>query len=180
MLSTPHQLLTIMVLNSMVFLLNPFDACTQIPISDGVSIRVSATVVDSESISLDIITLQNMTIKPDDVVEGQNAIYVSPITGVNAGLMLLKGNPNAGVNIHYQPEEFIYSKSDDDYLTIKYVMSGYEERIQKASTLLETADVFVKLSDVGEYYLWVGGLIDISNATGGRFSGEFVFEISYL
>ncbi len=180
MLFTTHQLLTIMVLSSMVYLLNPFDACVQIPISDGVSIRVSATVVDSESISLDIITLQNMAIRPEDFLEGQNEVYVSPIDAVNAGLMLLKGNPNAGVNIHYQPMEFIYSKSGDDYIKINYVMSGYEERNQQASTLLETADVFIELNGDGEYFLWIGGLINISNAGAGVYSGDFVFEVSYL
>lgn len=155
-------------------------ACAHTLMSDGVSIRVSATVVDSESISLDIITLQNMAIRPEDFLKGQNEIYVSPINAVNAGMMLLKGNPNAGVNIHYQPEEFIYSKSGDDFIKIHYVMSGYGERNQQASTLLETADLFIELNDDGEYFLWVGGLINTNNAGAGVYSGDFVFEISYL
>lgn len=164
----------------MVLVLNPFDVCAQTPSSEGVPIRVIATVVDSESISLDIITLQNMAIRPEDFLKGLNEIYVSPINAVNAGFMLLKGNPNAGVNIHYQPGEFIYSESGADYIKINYMMSGSGERNQEASTLLETADVFIELNDDGEYFLWIGGLIDIGNAGAGVYSGNFVFEVSYL
>ncbi len=152
----------------------------QTPMSDGVSIRVNATVVDSESISLDIITLQNMAITPEAFLQGQNEVYVSPINAVDAGLMMLKGNPNAGVNIHYQPEERIYCKSGDDYIQINYVMSGYKKRNQQASTLLEAADVLIKLNDEGEYFLWIGGLINTGNAGAGMYNGGFVFEISYL
>ena len=151
----------------------------QTPMSDGVSIRVSATVVAPESLSLDIITLQNMALRPEDFLKGHNEIYVSPINAVNAGLILLKGNPNAGVNIHYQPEAMIYSSSGDDHIMINYVMSGNGERNQQASTLLETADVFIKLNDEGEYFLWIGGLINTGNAAAGMYSGDFVFEISY-
>lgn len=180
MLAIHHKLPAILVLNALLFLLNPFSACAQTLISDGVSISVSATVVDSESISIEIITLQNIAIRPEDFLEGMNEIFVSPITAVNAGLMLLQGNPNAGVKIHYQPKEFIYSESGDDYMKINYVMSGSGERNQEASFLFNTTDIFIKLNDDGEYFLWIGGLIHLSNATTGLYSGNFVFEVSYL
>ncbi len=174
------QLIAILFLTSLAMVVTPMDALVQTPMSDGVSIRVTATVVDAESVSLDIVTLQNMVLRPEDLLEGQNDIFVSPIMGVNAGLMLLKGNPNAGVNIHYEPEEFIYTRSGDDYISINYLMSGNGVRNQQASKLFETADVFIELNDEGEYFLWIGGLINICNASAGMYSGDFVFEISYL
>lgn len=180
MLSNPNNKLTMVFLNTLIFLLNPFGANAQTPISDGVSIRVNANVVDAESISLDIITLQHMTIRPEYFLMGQNEIYVSPIKSDNAGLMLLKGKPNTGVNIHYPPEAFIYGKNGDDCIKISYVMSGYPVRNQQASTLTEAPDVFIELNDDGEYFLWIGGLVDLGNAGAGNYSGDFIFEISYL
>ena len=180
MLAITHKMLSIMILNPMLLLFESFDSYAQPSISDEVSISVIATIVDSESISLNIITLQNLTIRPEDILAGENEIYVSPINAENAGLIFLKGNPNTGVNIYYQAEEFIYSINGDDYVKISYVMSGYEERNQQASTLFETNDVFIALNENGEYFLWIGGLINTGNAGAGLYSGDFVFEISNL
>lgn len=148
----------------------------QVPLVENVSISVSARVVSESPVELT--TLSNMI-----VVGGNNGgeeIYISPISSANAGLMQVKGTPGSQARITYIMSEVLSEASGQGSINIKYEMSGNPERVQSSSKLIDTGETILNFGADGLYFLWVGGHIDLSNTTGGKFVGQFTLEIDYI
>jgi hypothetical protein len=59
-------------------------------------------------------------------------------------------------------------------------MYGYSSDNQGASEPIDAAARTLKINSSGQYYFWLGGLIDISQARPGKYEGEFTLEIEYI
>lgn len=141
-----------------------------------ISINVSATVVSDSPVELT--TLNNM------IVSGQpnqsQQIYISPITNTNAGLMRAKGRPNSQARMTYIMYEVLSEETGAGSISLRYEMSGNPERVQRASTLIDSGEAVLKFGPDGLYYLWVGGRVDVSKAAPGKYGGQFTLEIEYI
>lgn len=139
------------------------------------SITVSAMVIDNAAIEM--IIMNHMYVDATQAVNG--IVTISPLYDANAGKLLIKGRPGASMNVTFLSQPQLVNKSRDGSLSYNYTVSGYSSDNQQASRLLDTLDYILKFNDQGEYYLWVGGQADISNAQPGNYEGEFTFEIEY-
>jgi hypothetical protein len=63
-------------------------------------------------------------------------------------------------------------------ITISLSYNSAED--QASSTLLREQMADLTLNDSGQLYFWIGGIMDLSALTSGEYTGELIFEISYI
>jgi hypothetical protein len=170
-----HRLrkLVIRIMISLCLLLL-FQPC--IHAQNSVSIRASATVVEETGIQL--VPINDMII--DESSAHNQIIDISPITDQAAGKILVKGKINAMIRLSYRHQQIVVNTSGEGTLAFDYVVSGFPSDDQKASRFLDALENAPQFNEKGEYYLWVGGRVNISNARPGNYEGEFILEIEYI
>jgi len=141
-----------------------------------VSIKAQATVIDKAEIEL--VTIKYLDIDAGMAVNG--IINVSAKRDGQAGVMMVKGRPDASFRISFAPVVQIQNSAGKGSLTLKYEMYGYSSDNQAASEPIDAAARTLKVNSVGQYYFWLGGQIDISKARPGKYEGEFTLEIEYI
>jgi hypothetical protein len=143
---------------------------------EAVSITASATVLEVSEIEL--VTIKDMTV--DETFAENGILNISPVTDMNAGELLVKGRANAQMRITSPNQTVLVNTSGQGTLIFYYVISGFWSDNKQASEILYAPDRILQFNEEGQYYLWVGGRIDISNARPGNYEGEFVLEIEYI
>ncbi len=161
---------------SLLIFLTFVEAIAQISTTNSISINVSATVMSNSPVELT--TLNNMIIEGD--ITSNKEIYISPLTNRNAGLMLAKGRPNSRARMTYLINETLTNKKGTGKISLVYEMSGYPERIQKASNLISTGDFILNFGNDGAYYLWLGVRANLEYTLPGSYVGKFTVEIEYI
>ncbi len=139
------------------------------------SVRASATVTDN---------LQMLTIRGLDLINPfvlDNQVSISPITSGFAGMFKISGNKGARVRITFLQNELLKEKNEGvGQVVAKYFVSGASEDFQFQSTLLEVGEGNFRLSEKGQYYLWLGANLDLSESTPGLYLSEFIIELEYI
>jgi len=141
-----------------------------------VSIKATATVVDKAE--MELVTIKYLEIDAGMAVNG--IINVSAKRDGQAGVMMVKGRPDANFRISFAPVVEIPNSAGKGSLSLKYEMYGYTSDNQGASEPIDAAARTLKISSSGQYYFWLGGIIDISKARPGKYEGEFTLEIEYI
>jgi hypothetical protein len=162
---------TYIVLFLLVFLNNP-----TLSGQNSISIRASATVVEATGIEL--ITLKDINI--DEASAQNGSLEISPLTSERAGKMLVKGKSNSSIRLSYLNQLALVNTSGDGTIVFQYVVSGNRTDNQNASQPLDQIERIVQFNERGEYYLWLGGTVDLTNATPGSYDGEFTIQIEYI
>jgi hypothetical protein len=140
------------------------------------SIKAAATVVETAGIEL--ITLKDITI---DEASAQNGILqISPLSDDKAGKMLVKGKSNSSIRLSYMNQLALQNTTGQGSIVFKYVVSGNKSDNQQASQPLDQIERIVQFNEKGEYYLWLGGEVNLSNAKPGSYDGEFTIQIEYI
>ncbi|MBO6524752.1 MAG: hypothetical protein JJ971_13055 [Balneolaceae bacterium] len=137
-------------------------------------VNISAEVVQS----IQLITVNSMTF--GNVQPGQLEIYVNPINDVNAGYMIAVGTPGAEFRLDFQQIRNLTNVEDEGFLTFQYELSGNDTEDQSSSVLIENENRSIIFNEEGEYHIWVGGRVNIENATPGSYEGDFTIEIDYI
>ena len=140
------------------------------------SIRASATVLEATDIQL--ITMKDMMIDESTAQDG--ILNIAPVTDEKAGKILIKGKANSSIRLSYLNEMLLVNSSGVGTLVCKYSVSGYKSDNQGASQLLDMVERVILLNEKGEFYLWLGGTIDLSKARPGSYDGEFTIQIEYI
>ncbi|MEI7895738.1 MAG: DUF4402 domain-containing protein [bacterium] len=140
------------------------------------NIRASATVVEATDILL--IPMKDMVI--DETSARDGILDISPITDVKAGKILVKGRSNSSVRLSYLNEMSLVNTTGEGTVVCKYVISGFKSDNQAASQLLDQVERIVQFSEKGEFYLWLGGKVNLSRARPGNYDGEFTIQIEYI
>jgi len=140
------------------------------------SITASATVVEATGIEL--ITLKDITI--DETSAENGLLTISPLTDEKAGKMLIRGKPNSTIRLSYMNQLALVNTTGQGTIEFDYVVSGNKNDNQAASQPLDQVERIVQFSETGEYYLWLGGQVDLSKALPGNYDGEFTIEIEYV
>lgn len=141
-----------------------------------VTIKAQATVIDKAEIEL--VTIKYLDIDAGMAVNG--IINVSAKRDGQAGVMMVKGRPGASFRISFTPIVEIQNSAGRGSLSLKYEMYGYTSDNQGASEPIDAAARALKINTEGQYFFWLGGLIDISKARPGKYEGEFTLEIEYI
>lgn len=139
------------------------------------SVRATATVTDN----LQMLTIRNLDLINPIVVD--NRVMVSPITSSFSGMFRINGNPRARVRITFLQTEILEEQNDQiGEVTAQYLVSGAEVDNQLQSMLLDVGEGNFRLSDRGEYFIWLGANLDLSRATPGLYLSEFIIELEYI
>jgi len=139
-----------------------------------VAIEVSATVLPE----IELTTIRDIDLREMEITG--DLIHVSPIMDPAAGLMLARGLPNAQIRLTFLKELEMLRTDGPGQLFLSYEVSTFKEDNQRASKLFQTIDDELRLNENGQIYIWVGALIDLSNAQPGNYEGEFTVELEYL
>lgn len=158
----------------MILLLPTLSLFAQKPTS--VSIKATATVIDKAEIEL--VTIKTLEI--DASMAKSGLITVSAKRDGQAGVMIVKGRPEASFRISFSPVVEIPNSAGKGSLSLKYELFGYNSDNQGASEPIDATERTLKINENGRYYFWLGGLIDISKARPGKYEGEFTLEIEYI
>ena len=145
-------------------------------VNNSTSVNVSATVIGTNSIELVTVnTIQFGNTQPED-----GLVYINPITSLNAGFMIANGNPEAEFRLNYLPQRILTQVNGNGSLVFNYEISGNSVDDQSTSELLDLENRNLRFNEEGQFYLWVGGQIDLSNAAPGNYEGDFTIEIDYI
>lgn len=142
-----------------------------------VSISASATVVGSD---IQLETISEMGIIDASFLQDGLEIYINPVFDPEAGIMRATGMPNAQIRVSYIAEEIVSRREGPGTLNFVYSVSGYPGDNQRESELLELIEHEMHFNERGEFYFWIGGRIDLSDAQPGNYDGEFTIEIEYM
>lgn len=135
----------------------------------------SARVIEA---NVTLLTLREMRI--DKVQPSEGIITLNPVTNSNAGLMKADGAPNAEVQVTFQQQVTLVHESGTNTLTFRYEIAGNRQDNQAASELVTNSSRNFQLNEEGEFFIWVGGRVDITNAISGNYEGEFTVEVEYI
>lgn len=144
--------------------------------SPSISIRATAQVIDKAGI--EVITIRDMEIDIKSAVDG--IIHIPALYDPRVGVMMIKGKPLAYARITYLVEMKLVNIYGSGTLLFKYEVNGFDANNQQAGEPLDAVERLIRFNGEGEYFLWVGGRIDINNAQPGSYDGEFTLEIEYI
>jgi len=144
--------------------------------SPSMTIRATAEVVSRSEI--EIITINNLEIDIDYAVGG--IIYISPFNNEHSGAMRIIGRPLAMASIYFDREVILTNSSETGTLLFTFDVLGFSFNNQFAGVSLNTSNRTIRFNQFGEFFIWVGGRIDISDAKPGNYAGDFTVEFEYL
>ncbi len=137
-------------------------------------LSVDANVVQT----IELITVNSMQI--GDLQPGQQEIYISPVQSGLAGFMIAVGTPGAEFQLNYFNERELTRIEGEGSIKFTYEISGNSSDDQVNSELLQNDNRSIRFNIEGEYFFWVGGRVDLTNAVPGSYIGDFTIEIDYI
>ncbi|MGM0573771.1 MAG: hypothetical protein ACQESL_08465 [Bacteroidota bacterium] len=143
-----------------------------------VTITASATVIGDRGIN--IVIISDMGILEARRLQEGNELYINPVFDAEAGIMRAEGEPGEAIRVSFLEEEEVGRRGGDGSLFFEYEVSGYPSDNQRESELLEEIERELRFNEEGEFYFYVGGRIDMSEAQPGNYDGEFTLEIEYM
>lgn len=139
-------------------------------------VTTSASVVEN----LQLITIRDIVLITPTFDE--NEIFVSPTESPYAGLFRIFGSNQSTVRVTYLQKETIEEVGmNGGFIEVEYVLSGNSEDNQNQSILFgSTGEFNIQMNQTGEYFLWVGAVILISQGAAGEYLSEFTIELEYI
>lgn len=139
-----------------------------------VTINVTAIVNGA----IETITIQ--TIDFDNVERNNSTISVDPVLSPRAGKMIARGTPNATFQIDYLQQRELDNSRGSGTIIFNYRIAGNIVDEQSTAEILDQEVRDLSFNTDGEYFIWVGGSVDVGNAEPGSYEGEFTIEIEYI
>jgi len=156
-----------------LFFLAPFSGL--MAQNGSVQITVSATIQGS----IELITIQTLDFQ-NNSGEARTLVEMNPVTNPNAGKMVARGNPGAEFRLNYLRTRELTNTSGSGVIFFQYDVSANNIDEQETSELLEQEGRPLTFNENGEFFIWVGGSVDLSAAQPGSYEGEFTIEIEYI
>jgi len=149
------------------------------------NMSVSANLVTSAPVQLT--ALRNLVITGVQGRESQYSesarmgdIHISPLTDNRAGILLAKGAPNSYAILHYKTAEVLKDNTGAGSISVRYELSSSPTLDQQNSVQNDNGEIIMNFDRNGNFYLWIGGYVNLKNAISGKYSGQFTFEILYV
>lgn len=142
-----------------------------------ISISASATVISGD---IELETINDMGIIDAQRLQDGDEVYINPVFDPQAGIMRARGNPGAQVRVTYVEEMEVSRREGPGSIVFTYEVSGYPGDNQRESELLTLIEHELQFNEDGEFYFFIGGYIDLSNALPGNYDGEFTVNIEYM
>ena len=147
------------------------------PNRPSVSITASAQVLGNGT---EIETISDMGIIEAQRSQGSDVLYINPVFDAEAGIMRARGTPGAQIRVSFLEEMEISRREGGGSIFFVYEISGYPGDYQRESELLTLIEHEMFFNEDGEFYFFIGGRVDLSEALPGNYDGEFTLEIEYM
>lgn len=141
--------------------------------------EVSVSVELSSASEIELETMRNISFQriPSTTVD----YFLDPRTDPSSGLLRATGRPFAQIQVSFQEQQTLTQIDGSGSIGIRYRVSGNIIDDQTTSVpLWEDGNENVFFSRAGEYFFWVGGILDLTNLVLGEYTGEFTIEVNYL
>ncbi len=152
------------------------EACSQgSQVDRNVQVRAKAVIVDN----LMLVTMRDLDlINP---VSDGTLLFISPLESPFAGQFRINGYPTSSVRVTYLIYEDIQEYGGNGgIVNARYILSGFTQDNQYQSQLFNpTGEFNIQLGPDGQYFLWIGAQLDLSNALPGEYFSEFIIEMEY-
>lgn len=148
-------------------------SCAQQNSGQRVSVTISAEIISS----IDLITVRPIDFRNTGRNDG--AITINPVSSGRAGKMIAQGTPGASFRITFLRQRDLVNIDGDNVLFFSYMVSGNVEDDQSTSELLEDDNRALQFNESGQFFIWVGGDVNLQSAPPGNYEGEFTLEIEY-
>lgn len=143
------------------------------------TVTVSVSAVVEESVpEIEVITLQTFNLR--ELEPGQQIVEIDPATSFRSGKLLASGMPGASFRISYLSTRELVNIEGTGMIFFEYQVAGNQMDEQDASEPFDTESPILEFDAEGQYYIWVGGRVNLENATPGTYQGEFTLEIEYI
>ncbi len=139
-----------------------------------VSVSITATVTNS----IELTTIQTLELQNADIQN--NIIDINPILSSNAGNMIARGNPGSKFSLDYLEVRELTNTRGTGVLFFEYRIAGNYIYEQNTAEILDPESRELQFNEDGEFYIWIGGRIDVTNAEPGNYEGDFSIEIEYI
>lgn len=140
------------------------------------SIEISV-MAEVEPTSIELMTLRTMDFTGID--RDQLDVTINPISSDRSGKLVAFGASDSEFRISYMPTRELTNLEGTGAIQFEYTVSGAPLDERENSELLEPESRELLFNEDGEFFFWVGGQIDLSNAEPGTYEGEFTIEIEY-
>jgi len=164
----------ILIFTVLIFLLSIQSVFAQVSEPQNVSISVSAQV----SSAIELFTLQTVDFRYEDVEF--NVLSVDPISNPSAGKLVARGMPDTGMRISFIQNRELVNVDTNHILFFEFVVTGNVQDEQESAELISPDNRDLTFNEEGEFYIWVGGRVDLSTAQPGSYDGDFNIEIEYI
>lgn len=139
------------------------------------TINVAATIAVPAEVQLT--TLRNMSL--DQQLSSRGRVFIDPVTDSQAGLLRAEGEPDAVVQISFVQEQILSHVDGGNDVLFEFLIAGNEIEDQASAEVLDLENREYSLNEEGEYYFWIGGEVNLENASRGTYDGLFTVEIEY-
>lgn len=167
----------VFAISGFLFLMSAFKASPVLAQGNGsesVSISATATVQGN----IEMTTLHNMNF--EDIQPSQNQLTINPVQDSEAGKMVASGVPDERIRVQFIREWQLTNDRGGNPISFTYNVAGNTVDEQSTAEILETDNRNLEFNSEGEFYFWIGGTGDISEAQPGNYEGEFTIEIEYI
>jgi hypothetical protein len=138
-----------------------------------VSISVSTDILGTA----EVFTIQ--TVDFEGIERDDSIITIDPVTSERAGKMIVRGAPNQEFRLNYLQQRELTNTDGPGIINFTYLVSGNSIDEQNTSELFDQDDRDLSFNTDGEFYIWVGGSVDLSEVEPGNYQGEFNLEIEF-
>lgn len=128
--------------------------------------------------TVEMITIQSMDF--ENIEREESVIRVDPIFSERAGKMIARGDPNANFRIDYIRQRELANLEGEGLLYFNYEVAGSRIDDQETAELFNQDIRDLQFNDDGEFYIWIGGSVDLGEVNPGSYQGEFTIEIEYI
>lgn len=141
-------------------------------VKQSISVSASASLLDNITLT----TMRDVNLNSPSSVEGY--VLVNPNLSPNAGMMRISGRPGKSIRITYlAAETLLEDGGSGGVVKATYRISGFDSDNQAASVILDIGEANVRIGADGNYYIWLGALLDMTKAKPGSYVSEFIMEI---
>lgn len=141
---------------------------------ESISINISANVQST----IELITVQTLDFQNSD--RQDNIIQINPVSSPRAGIMVARGNTESEFRLNYLRTRELTNIEGTGVLFFEYSVAGNTIDEQNTAEVLDQEVRELQFNDDGEFFIWVGGRVDLTNATPGTYEGDFTIEIEYI
>lgn len=143
--------------------------------SPSVTISVSANVMGG---TVEMITIQTMDF--ENIDRDDTVVRIDPIFSDRAGKMIARGTPNSEFRVDYLRQRELTNLEGEGFLYFNYEVAGSRLDDQETAELFDQDIRDLQFNDDGEFYMWIGGSVDLGDVVPGSYQGEFTIEIEYI